>query len=254
MPSRRIYLLPTRKRSAASAFNPNPHHQPDAVMEKLNHMTSMLETITSFSAKEVHIGTLNELTRLDPHLTKKYDVICIQYRYYSADNLTTYLLKQKFYCCQYILVDKWMSKFHHTQFCRAFQCKICLQVTTNPVFLTCCKVIGGCVACFEQLARTNPLAPCPNCRESRVIGRFTEIRGLDEVLTGVRAHTRSGNDNGVWCFLGHSNLLVQCQSIIVLLQILRKTPYISLSFYKKHWTLCPPPPPLICMPFKTCFE
>ena len=116
-----------------------------------------------------------------------------------------------------------------------------LHINYLSVLKAACVKIGisntlytRCVACFEQLARTNPPAPCPNCRESRVIGRFTEIRGLDEVLRGVRGHTRSRNYNGIWCFLGHSNLLVQCHSIIVLLQILSETPYLSLSFYKKH--------------------
>lgn len=59
-------------------------------------------------------------------------------------------------------------------------------MATAAVYLQCCRIIGGCLTCFETLTRQNPLAPCPNCREGRVIAHFSDVRGLDVLLDAIR--------------------------------------------------------------------
>ena len=112
------------------------------------------------------------------------------YNFYFYHQLF-YYLRAILYCIYYFT-------------CSAFKCRICLETASSPVYLDCCKVIGGCLACFECLTRNNPLVVCPNCREGRVIARFKEVRGLDDVLEGVKSVIPSTDIAGV----NHDILLI----------------------------------------------
>lgn len=80
-------------------------------------------------------------------------------------------------------------------YCRAFRCRICLDIPKRPIVLKCCGVLGGCVGCYETLT-ANPHAACPNCRGARVIANMLELRGLDSVMNEITAFTSSGNRHG----------------------------------------------------------
>ena len=63
-----------------------------------------------------------------------------------------------------------------------FDCKICKDVTSNPVYVTCCKQIFGCRSCYESCMATN--STCPLCRNQQP--ECLDVNGLDSVLEAVK--------------------------------------------------------------------
>ena len=69
-----------------------------------------------------------------------------------------------------------------------YECVICKDTMQKPQYGPCCKRVIGCCRCVQRWFEDHDT--CPHCSSHGVTTMYTDVRGMDDVLSILRSCTR----------------------------------------------------------------